>query len=265
MRTALILFLLVVGLSACAQRQAPTLGDSPPRYPRDVSRVPDAVPKHEPRSRYGNPPHYEVFGKRYYVLDSAENFTERGIASWYGSKFHGRRTSSGEPYDMYAMTAAHRQLPLPAYAEVTNLNNGRKVIVRINDRGPFAKNRIIDLSYAAAHRLDMLGAGTAPVQIRTLTPGQTPRGVTTATDRSAKIAYYLQAGAFSDRANADRLRSRLDSYSLGVPARLEAVTIQGSTLHRVRLGPVSTVSEVDRLSATLAKFGLQDTQVVVLD
>src|SRR5690606_8545335 len=128
------------------------------------------------------PPHYEVFGQRYYVLDSAENFTERGIASWYGSKFHGRRTSSGEPYDMYAMTAAHRRLPLPAYAEVTNLNNGRKVIARINDRGPFAKMRVIDLSYTAAHRLGMLEAGTAPVQLRALTPGRSPQAVIAATD-----------------------------------------------------------------------------------
>lgn len=265
MRTPLILLLLTLGLAACAPRQAPPLADSPPRQPRDVSGVPDAVPRHEPRSRYGNPPHYEVFGQRYYVLESAENFTERGIASWYGTKFHGRRTSSGEPYDMYAMTAAHRQLPLPTYAEITNLNNGRKVIVRINDRGPFAKNRVIDLSYAAAHRLDMLNEGTAPVQIRTLTPGRTPQAVTTATDGAAKITYYLQAGAFSDRANADRLRSRLDSYGLGVPSRLEAVKARGSTLHRVRLGPVSSISEIDRLSAALAKYGLQDTQVVVLD
>jgi rare lipoprotein A len=166
---------------------------------------------------------------------------------------------------MYAMTAAHRQLPLPTFVEVTNLNNGRKVIVRVNDRGPFMKSRVIDLSYAAAHRLDMLGAGTAPVQIRALVPGQAAQAVTTSTDHSAKITYYLQAGAFSDRANADRLRARLDSYSLGVPSRLEAVEVRGNTLHRVRLGPVPSVSEIDRLSAALAKFGLHDAQVIVND
>ena len=265
MRTTLILFLLAVGLAACARHPSPPLVDGPPRQPRDVSNIPDAVPRPEPRSRYGNPPFYEVLGQRYYVLDSAENFVERGIASWYGEKFHGRRTSSGEPYDMYAMTAAHRHLPLPTYVEVTNLNNGRKVIVRVNDRGPFVKNRVIDLSYAAAKRLGMLEAGTAPVEIRAITPGRTPQVVTTSTDRSATITYYLQAGAFSDRANANRLRSRLESYGLGVPTRLEAVNIRGSTLHRVQLGPLYSVSETDRWSAILARYGLQDTQVVVLD
>jgi rare lipoprotein A len=250
---------------SAAPQPAQTDTDGAPRQPPDVSQVPDAVPRHEPKSRYGNPPHYEVFGERYYVLDSADNFTERGIASWYGTKFHGRRTSSGEPYDMYAMTAAHKQLPLPSYVEVTNLANGRKVIVRVNDRGPFKKSRVIDLSYAAAARLDMLGHGTAPVELRVVTPATPVRAVTTTTDPAAKIAYYIQTGAFADRMNAERLRGRLDGANLGVSSQLNTVDVGGRRLHRVRLGPLQAVDQVDRLSDALARLGVQDTQVVVQD
>jgi rare lipoprotein A len=135
-----------------------------------AATISDAVPRIEPKSRYGNPPFYDVFGRRYYVLASGAGFVERGVASWYGPGFHKIRTSSGEPYDMYAMTAAHRTLPLPAYVRVTNLENGRSVVVRVNDRGPFVGNRIIDLSYTAASRLDMLQYGTAMVELRTIDP-----------------------------------------------------------------------------------------------
>ncbi len=145
-------------------------GSAVPQPPLDVLSIPDAVPRAEPRSRRGNPPFYEVFGKRYYVLASSVGHVERGTASWYGPGFHSASTSMGEPYDMYAMTAAHKTLPLPAYAEVTNLRNGRKVVVRINDRGPFVGDRIIDLSYTAAAQLDMLLQGTAPVEVRVITP-----------------------------------------------------------------------------------------------
>ena len=142
-----------------------------PPPPPDVLSIPDAVPRAEPRGTRGNPPFYEVFGKRYYVMACSEGWVERGTASWYGPGFHAASTSLGEPYDMYAMTAAHKTLPLPAYAEVTNLRNGRKVVVRINDRGPFVGDRIIDLSYTAAAKLDMLLQGTAPVEVRVITPG----------------------------------------------------------------------------------------------
>lgn len=179
---ALLLALLLAGCSTVSdpsgEGSGPFAGRSPdggPSNPPDLSQVPDAVPRDEPRARYGNPASYEVFGQTYYVKDSAEGYDEEGIASWYGTKFHGRRTSSGEPYDMYAMTAAHRSLPLPAYAEVTNLDNGKRVVVRINDRGPFVDNRIIDLSYAAATRLDMVDAGTAPVRVRTVTAADSLR------------------------------------------------------------------------------------------
>jgi rare lipoprotein A len=132
--------------------------------------TPDAVPRVEARSRYGNPPFYDVFGKRYYVLSSSVAYVERGVASWYGPGFHQVKTSNGETYDMYGMTAAHRTLPLPAYVRVTNLQNGRSVVVRVNDRGPFVGNRIIDLSYTAASRLDMLRTGTAMVEVRAIDP-----------------------------------------------------------------------------------------------
>lgn len=141
-----------------------------PRNAPDVNQVPDAVPREEPRSAFGNPPFYYVGGHRYVVLPSANGYVERGVASWYGTEFHGLRTSTGEPYDMFAMTAAHKTLPLPCYARVTNLSNGRSVVLRINDRGPFVANRVIDLSYSAATRLDMIRNGTAFVQVEALTP-----------------------------------------------------------------------------------------------
>lgn len=128
------------------------------------------LPQAEPKSRYGNMASYVVFGKRYYTKRSSRNHIERGLASWYGKKFHGRKTSSGERYDMHRMTAAHKTLPLPTYALVTNLENGRSAVVRVNDRGPFVGNRIIDLSYAAAKRLDMVNAGTARVEVRSIDP-----------------------------------------------------------------------------------------------
>src|SRR6187401_1941990 len=169
---------LLSGCSLAKRKPEPTAripsGSAVPQPPADVLSIPDAVPRAEPRSTRGNPPFYEVFGKRYYVLASSEGFVERGTASWYGPGFHAASTSLGERYDMYGMTAAHKTLPIPCYAEVTNLRNGRKVVVRINDRGPFVGDRIIDLSYTAAAKLDMLMAGTAPVEIRVISPGGGP-------------------------------------------------------------------------------------------
>lgn len=147
--------------------------DRPPTNPRDVNldTISDAVPVIEPLARYGNMAQYEAMGRTYRTLSTSAGYQDEGMASWYGEEFHGRRTSSGEPYDMYAMTAAHPTLPLPSYVEVVNLDNGRRVVVRVNDRGPFHADRIIDVSYAAAHRLGMIGRGTARVRIRALQPG----------------------------------------------------------------------------------------------
>jgi rare lipoprotein A len=153
--------------------------DGGPSYSGDFSSLPDPVPHYEPPSPYGNPDSYVVDGKTYHVLASSKGYVARGIASWYGTKFHGQRTSSGETYDMYAMTAAHRTLPLPTYARVTNLRNGRSVIVRINDRGPFHSNRIIDLSYAAASKLGIVEEGTGLVQVEAIDPRAPKRPATT--------------------------------------------------------------------------------------
>lgn len=155
---------LLSGCSSTADK------DSAPRNAPDVSGIPDAVPKVEPKSKYGNPESYVVFGKRYHTKSSSKGHVERGLASWYGKKFHGRRTSSGERYDMYAMTAAHKTLPLPTYARVTNVKNGRSAVVKINDRGPFHGRRVIDLSYSAAKKLGVVSKGTAMVEIRTIDP-----------------------------------------------------------------------------------------------
>ena len=185
----------------------PASAPSAPSGPANIAAIPDAVPRYELKSRRGNPPFYEVQGKRYFVLTKADGYVERGVASWYGPTFHGVSTSMGEPYDMYAMTAAHKTLPLPAYARVTNLKNGKSVVVRINDRGPFVANRIIDLSYTAAAKLDMLREGTTLVEVRALTPAA-PDALT----RTAELPppdLYIQAGAFADEVNAERLLARL--------------------------------------------------------
>jgi rare lipoprotein A len=146
--------------------------DSAPPAGFDLSHVKEPVPKVEPRARYGNHSPYYVFGKRYEVLPDHRGYVARGTASWYGTKFHGRLTSNREPYDMYAYTAAHKSLPLPVYARVTNLENGRSAVVRINDRGPFVGDRLIDLSYAAAVKLGVHIKGTAPVEVRVIDPEQ---------------------------------------------------------------------------------------------
>lgn len=225
--------------------------DGPPLHPRDVSALPDAVPRFEARSRSANPESYEVRGRRYRVLKSAAGYVERGIASWYGRKFHGRRTASGEPYDMYRMTAAHRTLPIPSYVRVTNLRNGKSVVVRINDRGPFHPGRIIDLSYAAAVKLGLDLSGTAPVEIRALEPPTT-----------SDHGVYLQLGAFSNRTNAERLRARLDRHRLA-KARIDHYRHRGRTLYRVRLGPLTSQDQVDDLTRRLKALGI--TPAIVND
>lgn len=168
----------------------PAAGDIPP----DLMNVPDAVPREEPRSALGNPDSYEVYGERYSVLTDFSGFKERGLASWYGTKFQGRTTSSGEFYDMFKMSAAHKRLPIPCYVRVTNLNNGKTAVVRVNDRGPFHSDRIIDLSYVAALKLDIIAEGSAPVEIEALTPELVPP-VMTAKAAPAPVAPPTPAAA----------------------------------------------------------------------
>jgi rare lipoprotein A len=237
-----------------------------PAPPPAVQSIPDAQPRVEPKSRYGNPPLYEVFGKRYYVLSSSANYVERGVASWYGPGFHQEFTSTREPYDMYGMTAAHKTLPLPAYARVTNLQNGRSVVVRINDRGPFVDNRIIDLSYTAAARLDMLRNGTAMVEVRAIdtavgdTALPAPAAGVPAPAAAASGALFVQAGAFADPANAQRLAAKLRGGGFGT-IFIRDDTIAGRRMYRVRIGPVPDVPEFDRIVAALGQAGVHDAHL----
>jgi rare lipoprotein A len=263
-------------------------GSNVPQPPPDILAIPDAVPRAEPRGTRGNPPFYTVFGKRYYVMASSDGWVERGTASWYGPGFHAASTSLGEPYDMYAMTAAHKTLPIPAYAEVTNLRNGRKVVVRINDRGPFVGDRIIDLSYTAAAKLDMLTAGTAPVEVRVITasggspgragsaepvvvpvaPPASPPPAPAVTVVNAPAAQgipatqvmFIQAGVFSDHENA---RRRVESL---LAAGIELASLDEfpgqRALHRVRVGPFATVEEFDLAMKRLQDLGIKDARLL---
>ncbi|MGH1538425.1 MAG: septal ring lytic transglycosylase RlpA family protein, partial [Gammaproteobacteria bacterium] len=179
-------------------------GPPPVTQQTEISNSADAVPRQEPRSKYGNPPSYVVFGKTYYTLPSSEGYVQRGIASWYGKKFHGRRTSSGETYDMYGMTAAHTQLPLPTYVQVTNLKNNKQVILRVNDRGPFHGNRIIDLSYTAATRLDIVKEGTGLVEVRALNPRnyQPEQNKAAGVNRAKQEKAVMRSGSVNEHSTA---------------------------------------------------------------
>lgn len=262
-RVALILaYLLLISCGGVSEK------DSAPSRVPDISKIPDAVPKAEPRSKYGNPRQYEVFGKNYYTLASAEGYREKGIASWYGTKFHGRRTSSGEIYDMYEMTAAHKTLPLPSYAEVTNLENGRKVIVKINDRGPFHDNRLIDLSYSAATKLGIVGKGTGLVEVKAITPGSIQKTAAAPVSDfrpgkpASSAAMFLQVGAFSTRNRAEQVKSRLQRDITDTVTIVPLDGVQG-TLYRVRVGPLASVAYGDSLAAKLVGLGFRDSHIVV--
>ena len=272
--------LLLAGCSSPAPSRYAQKQDSAPQQPVDVARVKDAVPRPEPRSRYGNPASYVVHGKRYHTVASSKDYRERGIASWYGTKFHGHRTSSGDTYDMYQMSAAHKTLPLPTYAQVTNLRNGKSVIVKINDRGPFHDNRLIDLSYAAAARLEILGQGTGLVEVEAIDPhryaaeqskarvaGSQPK---LAADKTAaavaerqSTALYLQVGAFRERANAERLRSQLAAVELPGGLHISEGLADRKRIYRVRIGPLQTVESADKVAQMLADQGIASPSVVI--
>jgi rare lipoprotein A len=204
------------------------------------------VPKDEPLSKYGNPPSYRVGGKTYYVQRSAKGYRARGNASWYASKFHNQRTSSGEPYDMYSLSAAHRTLPVPSYLRVTNLQNGRSVIVRVNDRGPFHSDRIIDLSYGAAVKLGIFPKGTAPVELEAINPGWK-------TQASAPVGrYFLQTGAFQSQASANQMRQKLSRITQS-PVVINRVRNR----YLVQIGPFSSTGESEQMKKVLARNGIQ--------
>jgi rare lipoprotein A len=265
--------------------------------------VPDAIPRAEPRSVYGNPPFYDVFGKRYYVMASSVGYVERGVASWYGPGFHKERTSVGEPYDMYGMTAAHKTLPLPAYVRVTNLQNGRSCVVRVNDRGPFVGNRIIDLSYTAAAKLDMLRDGTAMVEVRSLqpldpaldshltvasvgalplaSPPGAPPGVAPLTSQPmappAALPPVIHAAPMTSTpvrtlfVPAGAFSAPDNAQRLAEKLRAAGYTqvfvrddlIAGRKLYRVRIGPIPDVPEFDRIVAALEQVGVRDAHLAL--
>jgi rare lipoprotein A len=235
----------------------------------------DPTPREEPRSRYGNPRVYEVYGVRYEVMQSSYGYRERGVASWYGEKFHGRATSSQEPYDMYAMTAAHKSLPLPTYVEVRNLRNNKTVIVRVNDRGPFVDNRIIDLSYSAAKKLDLIRDGTGLVEVTAISFDEKPDARTMradvpagtaapaapapAADIEAKI--FVQVGAFGDPDNARRRIKQLRENGVTKTFVLEDNS-RIPALYRVRIGPIADVEQYDALVAHLRSMGIAESHLV---
>ena len=272
-----LILILMVLLSSCAHVARK---DGPPNYYVDETKVPNAVPKPERLAKYGNMPSYRVFGKRYFTLRSSKNYDQVGVASWYGTLFHAQRTSSGERYNMLAMTAAHKTLPLPTYVEVTNLHNHRKVIVKVNDRGPFEANRIIDLSYVAAKKLGMLGHGTALVRVKAIDPYAHPQndsfyvasnrkktpGVfaenritrpfkpTWQNTKQTQLV-YLQVGAFRNKLHAERLRQRLIAL-LDAPVKVSHPSAKGK-LYRVQVGPIKDVATANKLTHRLRVLGMK--------
>lgn len=219
----------------------------------------DEKPKTKGSHSRGNPPVYEVFGQRYYTMTSSAGYVERGIASWYGDEFHGRDTSSGEPYDMHLMTAAHTRLPIPCYVEVTNLENGRTAVVRVNDRGPFKKNRLIDLSFAAAKELGITGKGTGLVEVRAM--GTTPAPQPVPLLDPGRGSIYIQVGAFGNPENAAQLKERLVG-SLQQPVRVAQSTQNGQPLFRVQVGPLGDVEQTDIVADRITALGM-GTYIVI--
>ena len=268
---ALLLLTSLLLISCGGQSNTPTASsrydkkyDGPPSQQVDVANIPDAVPQQTRRSKSGNPKSYVVFGKRYHVMSSSQGYKERGIASWYGNKFHGKRTSSGEPYDMHGMTAAHKTLPLPTYVKVTNLKNGRQVILKVNDRGPFHDNRIIDLSHTAAVKLGVKGTGTGLVEVEAINPGQpAPPIVQSSTPGNATISLYLQLGAFISSQNANRLKDQVNLVLSSNQANVSTILKNGQQFYRVRLGPLSDTEQADSLALTLTEKGFVKHRVVI--
>ncbi|HEB55181.1 MAG TPA: septal ring lytic transglycosylase RlpA family protein [Gammaproteobacteria bacterium] len=270
-RNTLLLLASVLLMSACGtlrNNRYQIHQDRAPDRNIDISQLANAVPRNEPRSKYGNPGSYRVNGRTYRVMKSSLGYRARGIASWYGKKFHGHRTSSGETYNMYAMTAAHKELPLPTWVRVTHLGNGRSVIVKVNDRGPFHANRIIDLSWAAAKKLGITASGTGVVEIEAIDPRhyQTHKTIVSTVEKQAatptlQYHLYLQAGAFISRNNAQLLQQKLQA-ALQIQ-NIRAVYNADKHLYRVRIGPLANVDEADRLAKQINQRGLAQPHIVI--
>ena len=279
--------LLIAGVSlvftACVNKQTKTDDAKPPYNPNDgrykhdkdfgpseevdLSHIPDAVPRYEVRTRAGNKNPYTVLGKTYHLIKDETSYKERGYASWYGNKFNGYHTSNGELYDMYAMTGAHKTLPIPSYVRVTNLDNGKSVVVRINDRGPFHQGRIVDLSYAAAQRIGIHKAGTGRVEVEIALPGDAPpipRKAETSVARQIEAALppgtYLQIGAFGNKQAAQDFASNLGT-KLTFPVVISSASAP-KEIHRVRLGPFKDAKNLQQARDQLARVKIYEAHVV---
>jgi rare lipoprotein A len=255
-----LIIILVSGLIACSSPPKKPVSqpaqDGPPSEPIHPSKIVEPKPKSEPYSKYGNPQSYSVLGKKYEVWDTHLGYEETGIASWYGTKFHGKLTSSREPYDMYAMTAAHRHMPIPSYARVTNLDNGKSIIVRINDRGPFAHDRIIDLSYGAATKLHMLDKGTARVKVEAIDT-KVPVTSTPVYASSDKDKVYLQVASFNEKTNAESLAHQLKKRGHN------AVEVSPhASRYRVLVGPFNDEAQAQAFNTRLGDMNLGKAFVV---
>lgn len=250
--------ILSLVLTGCYNPQ-PT-SDGPPLSYTNINTIPDAVPKYLPKSFYGNAASYVVNGETYHVLPSEVGYNQRGIASWYGAKFSGKLTSSRDVYDPYKMTAASRVLPIPCFARVTNLENGRSVIVKVNDRGPFVPNRIIDLSYAAAKKLGYERKGTAYVDVAAIDIAH-PNHLPMAHKLNAP-QLYLQVGAFSNYQNASHLEQQLAGLT-HKHTLIEPITEHHESIYRVQIGPLRGVGEADKLHALLQRSGYGDALSVI--
>lgn len=293
----LVWAIAIITLAGCSSTSGKGVGrtssDGPPAYMKDVSTIPDAVPTPHTGAYKATP--YTVLGKSYQPMQDGRSYREEGEASWYGTKFHGQATANGEEYDLYGMTAAHKTLPLPTYVQVTNLDNQRKIIVRVNDRGPFYSTRIIDLSYAAAKKLGFAERGVARVLVEGIDPvvwqqQNDPSYLVSDRSRSeapsAAVAvpvpeepvswqrapvvdtapaeqgqYYLQVGAFSTDLAAQQLRQRLQG-TLAAEVVVMPVQRETGTLHRVRVGPVASQDEALRLIEQLRLANVADATLV---
>ena len=249
----------------------PGVADSGPSSSIDVSGVSEPVPRSEPRSANGNRTPYTVLGHVYHVLPNSNGYLERGVASWYGEKFNGRGTSSGEIYDICSFTAAHKTLPLPSYVRVTNLDNGHTLIVRVNDRGPFQKGRLIDLSYAAAVRLGVDRTGTARVEVRSVDVSDVAAAVaaapittlpaTSAADPPSPGSgrHRLQVGSFANKDNAKRLAQRLKDADID-DVDIDHTEVAGQDVWRVQIGPVAD-RKIAGLMQKIRDLGLPNPRV----
>ena len=253
----LLLILLSLTLISCSTTDGIfEAKDSAPDQSIDPATIKDAVPREDLITRAGNKNPYTVFGKTYRLLPTSKGYKEEGVASWYGTKFHGRPTANGEPYSLYGMTAAHRTLPIPAYVKVTHLANGRTAIVRVNDRGPFHSERIIDLSYAAAVKLGYAEQGTAKVLIEVIDPKNHDAAVAASENNQS---YLLQVGAFKSLQSAARLRAKL---ILGISQPVNIHATEPAGYYRVQLGPLHSMDAVKKVTEQLLEFNIIEPRII---